>query len=470
MKLSSLPVLLLAAAVSVARGGLFAARGGRLVPDLEAAAPADVPTLGGDSVPASAAEWPTDPILRPNPLRASKTANDTASKSKSNVPPAVGAAAAKTDTEAKQPLDPIFVDWGKPKLALVFTGREDGYIEPCGCAGLDHMKGGLGRRDDFFRQRRAAGWPMVTMDVGGLTKGSGPEAEVKFQRTAEALRSVFHYDAIGLGASELKLRATEMFGAVASVPQDPSPFVSANVELLEPGLIERKRVVSAGGLKIGITSVLGPHFKREINNPDVKISDPVAALRSVLTEMQKQHCDLLILLAHASKKETTELAEKFPEFEIVVTAGGGDEPPLENKGPELINGRTRLIELGEKGKYVIVLGLFPDPKNPAGGLKVRYQPVPLDARFHATKEMKEQMQAYQDALKDLGLKSLVSVAPNPREKDWENHVGQGTVRGLGQVPRLPRRVVQSLEEERALQSLRDLDEGGPSAEFRPRMH
>ncbi|MBR5757495.1 MAG: hypothetical protein IKX88_02730, partial [Thermoguttaceae bacterium] len=30
-----------------------------------------------------------------------------------------------------------FVDWEKPDVALVFTGMTNGYIEPCGCAGMD---------------------------------------------------------------------------------------------------------------------------------------------------------------------------------------------------------------------------------------------------------------------------------------------------------------------------------------------
>src|SRR5688500_6786682 len=31
----------------------------------------------------------------------------------------------------------IFVDWPKPDVALVFSGEQDGYLEPCGCAGLE---------------------------------------------------------------------------------------------------------------------------------------------------------------------------------------------------------------------------------------------------------------------------------------------------------------------------------------------
>ena len=49
---------------------------------------------------------------------------------------------------AERPFDavtqngPIFKDdlgkpWPKPRLALVITGRQEGYFEPCGCAGLE---------------------------------------------------------------------------------------------------------------------------------------------------------------------------------------------------------------------------------------------------------------------------------------------------------------------------------------------
>ena len=49
---------------------------------------------------------------------------------------------------------PIFVGWPKPKLALVITGNQEGYLEPCGCAGLDRMKGGMSRRYSLFRELR----------------------------------------------------------------------------------------------------------------------------------------------------------------------------------------------------------------------------------------------------------------------------------------------------------------------------
>ena len=103
-----------------------------------------------------------------------------------------------------------FEDWPKPKLALVITGRLDGYLEPCGCAGLDRMKGGIGRRYSMLEDlRRKRGWPVVAVDVGGNVKGFGKQADLKFQTVAEAVKKM-GYDAVALGKNELKFPVTEV--------------------------------------------------------------------------------------------------------------------------------------------------------------------------------------------------------------------------------------------------------------------
>ena len=53
---------------------------------------------------------------------------------------------------------------------LLFTGEQDGFLEPCGCAGLQNQKGGLKRRHTLIKELAAKGWPVVPLDVGGLTK------------------------------------------------------------------------------------------------------------------------------------------------------------------------------------------------------------------------------------------------------------------------------------------------------------
>ena len=316
---------------------------------------------------------------------------------------------------------PIFVNWPKPRLALVFSGRQDGYLEPCGCAGLDRMKGGMSRRDSMFKElREKKGWTALGLDVGGLVKGFGRQAELKFQITVEAMREM-GYTAIALGKSDLRFSGTELASVVAGTPGQPSPFLSANVAIfgfdLDPPLVQQYGVVTAAGKKIGVTAVLGKSWQADVNNPDLQLADPVEKLREVMPKLKAQQCDLLILLAHATMPESIQLAKDFPEFNIVVTA---DSAPLPPEKPQKI-GETYLIEVGEKGMHVVVLGFFDDPQQP-----VRYQSVPLDSRFENSATMRLLMANYQDQLQHEGLEGLGIRAvplPNPLPELNGRYVG-----------------------------------------------
>ncbi len=304
----------------------------------------------------------------------------------------------------------IFVDWEKPKLALVLTGEQLGYIEPCGCAGLENQKGGLRRRHTFLKLLAARGWPVAALDNGGLIRRFGRQAEIKYEKTVEGLK-IMDYRAIGFGADDLKLPTGSVVASVTNV----DAFVSANVGLfLAPGeegaFLPRYRVFEAGGVKLGVTSVFGEALQKEINNDEIKFLPPEVAIREVLPELEKEKCDFLVLLSYASPEESEKLAKQFPEFNAVVTAGGADEPPYE---PETVkNSETLLIEVGHKGMYAIVLGLFDDKQTP-----LRYQRVPLDHRFKDSAEMDELMVNYQDQLKELGWEGLgLRPANHPRGK------------------------------------------------------
>ncbi len=268
----------------------------------------------------------------------------------------------------------IFVGWQKPKVALLISGRQDGYLEPCGCAGLERMKGGLTRRHSLFKTLTADGWPVVGVDCGGLIKGFGRQAELKFHMSVDAMKDM-GYSAIGLGKSDLRLPGGELLSRVASSEELPSLFVSANVAVLgfDMGMTSTHRIVEAGGQRIGITSVLGTSWQKEINNSEIEMADPQPKLREVLPKLKAQS-DILVLLAHASVEESKALAAAFPDFQIVVTAGGNPEPP---KTMETLPGGSKLIEVGEKGMHAIVLGIYDDGK-------IQYQRVPLDSRFEGT--------------------------------------------------------------------------------------
>jgi hypothetical protein len=162
--------------------------------------------------------------------------------------------------------------------------------------------------------------------------------------------------------------------------------------------------------------VLGPGFQKNIHNADIEMSPPETAIQKVLLDFKKEGCDLLVLLAYATIDETERIAKKFPEFDVVVTAGGiGDEPP-NNFDP--IGDKTVLVEVGHKGMAAVVLGFYDGERRP------RYQAVLFDSRYKASPDIKSLFAAYQDNLKDLGLPGLgVRAVPYPKRELLGRFVG-----------------------------------------------
>jgi len=152
----------------------------------------------------------------------------------------VGKAAYPEHPERKK-VDPIavngeiFIDpttkqpWPKPDVALVFSGEQNGYLEPCGCAGLENQKGGLKRRFTFLKQLRDKDWNVVAMDLGGQEIRTGVQAMRKVDFSYSALMKM-GYTVVGFGPGELKL-GTDLTYIVLNLPEATNPLISANVSL-----------------------------------------------------------------------------------------------------------------------------------------------------------------------------------------------------------------------------------------------
>jgi hypothetical protein len=173
-------------------------------------------------------------------------------------------------------------------------------------------------------------------------------------------------------------------------------FMAANItltDLPEYGPVPYV-ITQAGDYKVGITSVFGPNLLADIGTLDkqIQISKPADALKSVLEKLKEEKCDLLVLLSHATIKESKALAKQFPEFKLVVSTGP-IEDPLTNNPFKL--GDTTFAVVGHKGKRVGVIGIYPDSKEQP----IRMQLVKLDGeRFKDTPKMIEHMKYYQEVL------------------------------------------------------------------------
>ena len=307
----------------------------------------------------------------------------------------------------------IAEDWPKPQAVLLLTGQQHGYLEPCGCTGLDRQKGGIIRRDTLATQLRDRGWPVVPLDVGNQVRRTGRQAEIQFRVTANAFKTL-GYKAVTLGFDDLHLNSSGLVQVAASddVVKNPGMFISANTSIYDTSFWPTAQVVEVGGRKIGITAYLGDEFKGELSgNKDITVVDPAPALQKVVQELKSKGCDYLVLLAHANQYDSEQMAAKVPGFDLVVTAGGLGEP---RNVLDPIPGSSALIsQVGTKGMFACIVGLFDDKANP-----VRYQRIAISSQFKDSPRMLETFKQYQEQLQSEGFEGLgvkFKTAPKPGE-------------------------------------------------------
>ncbi|MGN6544416.1 MAG: multiheme c-type cytochrome [Aureliella sp.] len=302
--------------------------------------------------------------------------------------------------------------WPKPQAVLFLTGQQHGYIEPCGCTGLENQKGGLNRRDTLLKQLEGRGWDVVPMDVGNFERRVGRQAEIKFQTTVEALKDM-HYRAATLGVDDLKLSSTHLLSLTATEGKTETPFISANAYILVEEYMPKSKIIQAGGRKIGVTAVLGDSFREDLKASDDVMTSPAAeSLKPVVKELKKAGCDYLVLLAHTTLQESQQLAKEVPGFDLVVTAGGFPEPPYELEPVE--GSDAKIAQVGAKGMYTVLIGLYPDSDQP-----VRYQRVALSSQFADSPRMLERFANYQKQLENLGFEGLgLRAATHPSGREF----------------------------------------------------
>lgn len=304
---------------------------------------------------------------------------------------------------------PLFEGWTKPKLMLFFTGFLDGYIEPCGCAGLDQMKGGLSRRMTCLQQLEKNGWHVLPIDAGNLNKGFGQQEELKFNFVIDEAYRLMKYQAAGLGSRELLFPTDTLILYSVDVPGNPKRYTSANAAIMEfsPDFVVPYRILEKEGIKIGIVSVLGDSLRNKIHNDDIKTAAAAGKLKEVLPKIAAENCNKKVLIFHGTANELNMLLKEFPDrFDFVLPSDIPAEPPLQ---PRKI-GKTVLIEVGEKGRYAVAAGLFDDEKMP-----IRFERIPFDSRYNNSPKIMELMKIYQDQLRQTGLSGL-GIKPIPDKR------------------------------------------------------
>jgi hypothetical protein len=270
-----------------------------------------------------------------------------------------------------------------PDLVLVLSGETHGYLQPCGCSNPQY--GGLERRYNFMQGlMKERGWPVAALDLGDVAQISGPQQLVKYKYSMRALNQL-NYTAVGIGRREM---AVPLIDALSEYSlNDPSPRVLA-ANLLNkvenfPAQPGRSMVGSwemlatkPGAPRVGAACVVAGSVVKEVKDATVRYEAVEKALTSVLTQVQAQKPELLVLLFQGTPEEAGKCAAQFPQFRLIVCLSAEDDPPsVPDKA-----GNSLIIRLGHKGRYVGAVGIY-RPTVANAPVELHYQMVRLGPEY-----------------------------------------------------------------------------------------
>lgn len=332
----------------------------------------------------------------PQPTPADDAATGEAAAAAASGPTEVNDTPAEDAAAAQAEPPPGWREWQDPAVVLAVTGQQFGYIEPCGCTGLENQKGGMMRRYTLLDQVRERGWQVVPLDAGNQVRRTGRQAAIKFQRAVEGLRKM-QYRTIGLGPDDLQLGASELLSVAADDGSPEHAFASANIELLAPELMRPFQQIDVGPYQLGVTTAIDSETVGKSLDDGITISPLESAARETLQAMEQAGTNFHVLLLFGSAERAEQLAREVPGYELIVAAKTYGEPYY--KAQPIEGSDTLLVKTGDKGMYVGLIGLFP-------GGELRYSRVALDDGFEDARPMLDLMAEYQNQLKALGLEGL----------------------------------------------------------------
>jgi hypothetical protein len=337
-----------------------------------------------------------DPSVKTEPAAGKR---DGAGASKSAAP------AAKTDQTAS-PIDKLLAELNNPAAVLLVSGQQDGYLEPCGCSA--EQVGGLLRRFDLVERMRK-NWPVALVELGGLIKdphsrGGLEQNKIKFDHALKALK-LLGYDALALSADDLKVGVGEALGLFDNNLGEKTKIVVANLqpEQFYEKLFRRSLVVTAGPVKLGITSVIDPDALQKLSDSEkdvmlTAIKPPEVVLPRELADLETKS-DYQILLVQGPPAMAKRLGEANPGFDVVVATSEFIDPL--SREPEMLSGgKTMLITTGKKGKYAGLISIHPKETSP-----LKFHLVTLNRRFDGpAAPMKALIEdEYRQTLKSMGV-------------------------------------------------------------------
>lgn len=288
-------------------------------------------------------------------------------------------------------------------IDIIFTGEESGYLEPCGCA--EGQMGGMKRRYEFLKTVDNDGRLVLPISLGDLPGMTNRQNEIKAEIMLRAM-DMMNYVVHNLGEKDIALGG-DILRYLSQIFN--TPFISSNVRFtgvsdikIEPYLVKKIKIKNPSlKIKIGFLGILSPGLVEDDLSGEIEIMDPVLTLKPLVKRL-KEETDLLILLSHTTEDEALEIASKFPEFNLIITGHGMDEPEHSVK---TLND-TLIVSAGRYGKHSGMVKYARinkkwqvESESPDRKVKI----VSLGMEYNNPSELDELLEEYKNIVRDEGL-------------------------------------------------------------------
>ena len=257
---------------------------------------------------------------------------------------------------------------------------------------------------------KAKGWPVAGVDLGDLYPEKTSFREQGLLRYQTAMHSMreMGYIAIGVGKTEFGAEIFKVIGEYALRNRQPPYILAGNLmgmvdgkpvpreEYFKPPeanrpMIDLVEVASVGQVTVGVAGIVGKSLAEDVEkaklDPSVTFEkvkekvDNAGVLKNAVAALQRQevptqHPDLP---GHCGGS-----ARRWPrhgqQFRVILCQADDPEPPqfpvLEN------NGQTLIVQVGHKGRYVGVVGVF----RKSDGFDLHYQARPARGVLRHTRQ------------------------------------------------------------------------------------
>ncbi len=234
------------------------------------------------------------------------------------------------------------------EIGIIYTSNTNGILENCGCPG--NPIGGLDKRYSVIKNLKAQTNNLcLILDAGDIFSSIGFIEKDRFVLSAY---KILPYDFIGIGDQEFS-NGIDFFEEIKKNLKDK--LISTNIEYKDGRPVSKKYAIkNIGGVKFGIISVANED-PFAIMPPEkverIKVLDYTQALKNIIPIL-KEKSDIIILLSHLGYIRDVDIAEKFPEIDIII--GAHSQTLLME--PEVVN-KCIISHPGGNGEYVGYLKL-----------------------------------------------------------------------------------------------------------------